>query len=71
MDERDIEPAWAVIQRAEAVGFTFSIQDGKLAVEWPEPEERWFELRQEILLHKLMIAKLTFARAELERERRQ
>jgi hypothetical protein len=70
MRDSDIEPAWAVIQRAEALGFTFAIEDGKLAVEWPEPEEQWVELRQEILKHGLMIAKLTIARAELEKERR-
>ena len=70
MRDSDIEPAWEVMQRAEANGFTFAIEDGKLAVEWPEPEELWIELRQEILKHGLMIAKLTIARAELETERR-
>jgi hypothetical protein len=70
MADGDIEAAWAVMTRAEANGFTFAIEDGKLAVEWPEPEERWVELRQDILKHGSMIAKLTVARAELEREQR-
>jgi hypothetical protein len=70
MRDSDIEPAWAVMQWAEANGFTFAIEDGKLAVECPEPEELWVELRQQILKHRLMIAKLTMARAELGKERR-
>lgn len=68
MRDSDIEPAWAVVKRAEAAGFTFAIEGGKLAVTFPEPEERWAELRQEIFRHREMIAKLAFARAELERD---
>lgn len=70
MRDSDIEPAWRVMQRAEANGFTFAIEDGRLAVTWPEPEEQWIELRQEILQHRRLIAGLTKAREELEAERR-
>ena len=65
MRDSDIEPAWRVMQRAEAAGFTFAIEDGKLAITFPEPEEAWRELRHEILKHVRMIAGLTKARAEL------
>lgn len=69
MRDSDIEPAWRVLTRAEALGLTFAIEDGKLAISFPEPEEQWLGLKQEVLRHRLMIAGLVNARAELKRER--
>lgn len=72
MRDSDIEPAWAVIKRAEAHGCTFAIEHGQLAVEFPETidPEIWRSIQFDVLEHKLLIGGLIHARAELERERR-
>jgi hypothetical protein len=72
MPDSEMEAAWRVIKRAEAHGCTFKIEAGRLAIEFPEriDQELWRSIQFDVLEHKLMIAGLVHARAELERERR-